>query len=89
MIIESCPGRLSVTIADSSVRVVQLGAHSPLHVCRDMENPEVTREVMEVFGDSQKLGKYSPCSLGLGTTTLNRHDLVYIYKGSSVFYLSK
>lgn len=64
MIIENCPGRLGVTIADGPVRAVQLRAGPPRHVCRDVKSPEVTREEMGVFGGSQKLDKYSPWSLG-------------------------
>lgn len=47
-----------MTIDDTPMRVVQLGAGPLNHVSREMESPEVTREEIGVFWGSQKLYKY-------------------------------
>lgn len=49
MIGENGPERVEVTIADSLMRVVQLGAGPLNHICRDMKSLEVTREERDIF----------------------------------------
>lgn len=49
MIGENGPERLEVTIADSLMRVVQLGAGPLSHICRDMKSLEVTKEERVIF----------------------------------------